>query len=63
MHITVRVREVYGKDLVYPADVKAQVFAHLVGAKTFNRLHIDLIRSLGYTVEVAAGTLPAGWEA
>jgi len=61
MHITVRVREVYGKELVYPADDAAAVFAALIGAKTFNRTQLALIRSLSYTVHVAAGQLPEGW--
>ena len=62
MHITVRVASVYGKDLVYPADDAAATFAALIGAKTFARRHLGLIRTLGYTVHVAAGQLPEGWQ-
>ncbi len=61
MIITVSVRNVYGNDLVYPADIPAATFASLVGAKTFNRTQLGLIRSLGYTVNVTAGRLPEGW--
>ena len=63
MIITVAVRNVYGNDLVYPADDTAATFAALIGAKTFNRQQLGLIRTLGYTVHVAAGQLPAGWQA
>ena len=61
MIITVSVRNVYGSDLVYPADDAAQTFALLIRAKTFNHGQLGLIRSLGYTVHVAAGHLPEGW--
>lgn len=63
MIITVAVRSVYGNELVYPADDAAATFAALTGAKTFSARHLALIRTLGYTVHVAAGQLPAGWGA
>ena len=63
MIITVAVRSVYGNDLVYPAEDAAATFAALIGAKTFGARHLGLIRALGYTVHVAAGQLPAGWQA
>jgi hypothetical protein len=61
MAITVAVRSVYGKELVYPADDQAALFAALAGAKTFNALQLRTIRALGYAVHVAAGKLPAGF--
>jgi len=61
MHITVSVRNVYGNELVYPADDTAALFANLIGAKTFNARQIGQIRALGYAVHVAAGQLPAGF--
>ena len=61
MSITVSVRSVYGKELVYPADDQAALFAALIGAKTFGALQLRTIRALGYTVQVAAGQLPAGY--
>jgi hypothetical protein len=59
--ITVQVRNVYGNDLVYPADDAALTFARLTGAKTFNAHQVRCIRALGYAVHVAAGSLPAGF--
>ena len=61
MHITVSVRNVYGNNLVYPADDTAGLFAALVGAKTFNAKQIHTIKALGYAVHVAAGQLPQGF--
>ena len=61
MDITVQVRSVYGKELVYPVCDKAGLFVALFGAKTFSALQLQGIRALGYTVHVAAGQLPAGY--
>jgi hypothetical protein len=60
MKITVAVRNVYGYDLVYPADDSAALFAALLQVNTFNGHQLRIIRALGYTINVAAGTLPAG---
>jgi hypothetical protein len=61
MIITVSVRNVYGTDKIYPADDTAALFANLTGTKTFSAAHLRVIRALGYTVHVAAGTLPEGY--
>lgn len=61
MHITVQVRNVYGNDLVYPADDTAALFASLLKVKTFNAQQVRTIKALGYAVHVAAGQLPAGF--
>jgi len=58
MFITVSVRNVYGNDLVYPADDSAALFASLVGAKTLNIAQLRTIKALGYSVHVASGQLP-----
>ena len=59
--ITVSVRSVYGRDMVYPADDSALLFARLLQVKTFNAFQLSGIRALGYRVHVAAGQLPAGY--
>lgn len=45
-----RVKNVYGKELVYPANKTAENFAKLIDAKTFNKQQLTLIiNELGYT--------------
>jgi len=61
MSITVSVRSVFGNDLVYPADDTAGLLARLAGTKTFSAHQLRMVRALGYTVQVAAGKLPAGY--
>lgn len=51
MEITVRVRTVYGKEAIYPACARAELFADLTKQKTFSRHQIGLIKALGYTVK------------
>jgi hypothetical protein len=55
MTIQVTIKTVYGKDLIYPVDDKAKLFAELVGLKTLTTKHIDLIKALGFTVELING--------
>jgi hypothetical protein len=49
-HITVAVRSVYGKDLVYPAGPVAAAFARLAGKKTFDGRDLAAIRELGFEI-------------
>ena len=56
--ITVKIRTVYGADLVYPVCEQAQQFAALSNTRTLTHRTIALIKSLGYTVQVL-NTLPA----
>ncbi len=61
MVVTVAVRNVFGNDLVYPADDTAGLLVRLAGTKTFSAHQLRMIRALGYSVHVAAGKLPAGF--
>lgn len=64
MYITVQVRDVYGRTLVYPADETSATFARLLNVKTFNAHQVACIRDLGYAVHVAnvaTGQLPEGY--
>lgn len=56
--ITVSVRNVYGNELVYPADSRGALFAALLSVKSFNAQQISALRALGFTIHVAAGQLP-----
>lgn len=50
--ITVDVRSIYGREAIYPACPVAETLAQLIGAKTFTRAKLDLIKALGFTVTV-----------
>ena len=50
--ITVKEKSVYGNILIYPACDKSNLFAGLIGAKTFSQHHLRLIEGLGYTVKL-----------
>lgn len=52
MKITVEVRTVYGNQSIYPVCETAKTFCELLGTKTLPRRQIDLIKKLGYQIEV-----------
>lgn len=51
-HITVEVRNVYGRETIYPVCADGKVFARMVKQSTLTRQDIEMIRQLGYNVEV-----------
>ena len=51
--IRVEIRSVFGRDLIYPVDAAAQVFADLTGTTTLSRWHLSRIESLGFAVEIS----------
>lgn len=55
MTIQVTIKSVYGKTLIYPVDDKAKVFTALIGQKTLTTKHLELIKSLGFEVELING--------
>ena len=57
MSITVKIKNVYGSDLIYPVCDKARTLASLAGTKTLRPTDIDKIKALGFTVNVEAQTL------
>lgn len=50
--ITVEIRDVYGRQTVYPACPTADKFSSLAGTKTLSPRDLKTIQSLGYTVEI-----------
>lgn len=52
MTIQVRIKNVYGNDLIYPVCGKAKLLLSLSKNSTFTHSQIETIKSLGYTVEV-----------
>ena len=59
--VQVRVKNVYGEDKVYPANMTGCILAEIAGTKTLTARTMQLIRQLGCTVEVLTGELPAGF--
>lgn len=50
--ITVEIRQVYGKEAIYPIDNKATLFAKMLGQTTLTRSDIQFIKALGFEVRV-----------
>jgi len=57
MNITVTIKDVYGRELIYPACEDSQRFVLLTGTETLSRHAISVIKRLGYTVNVKTPTL------
>ena len=52
MKIVVRVRNIYGNKTVYPVCEDAKLFARIAGHSTLTYTTVDLIKKLGYVIEV-----------
>jgi hypothetical protein len=52
MKIVVRVRNIYGNKTVYPVCEDAKLFARIAGHSTLTSTTVDLIKKLGYVIEV-----------
>tara|TARA_R100000544_G_C2220273_1_gene57089 strand:+ start:483 stop:656 length:174 start_codon:yes stop_codon:yes gene_type:complete len=50
MNLTVKIKNVYGVDRIYPVCDKAQLFARISGNKTLLPVDIELIKKLGYNL-------------
>lgn len=57
MKIIVEKKNVYGNTMIYPVCDKAQNFAALAGTKTLSMSDIEIIKELGYSVELKQQTL------
>ena len=51
MVIKVKVKNIYGKDLVYPLGNKGYLITKLTGSKTLSALHIEALKALGFSFE------------
>ena len=50
MKITVKIKNVFGHERIYPVCPQAKLFAQISGHKTLTRHAIILIKGLGYNV-------------
>jgi len=55
--ILVRIKTVYGNDLIYPVCDNAQKFAVLTNKKTLSKNELAYIKALGFEVKVEAPVL------
>lgn len=52
MSIQVILKTVYGNETIYPVCEKAHAFARLAGQKTLTMREVNIIKGLGYEVQV-----------
>ena len=52
MNIQVNIKQVYGVDRIYPVNDKAIILTQLTNKKTLDKRDIELIKQLGYEMEV-----------
>ncbi len=50
--LIVTIKNVYGKDMIYPANSVAQIFADIARQTTLSRDTLKLAQALGYKIEV-----------
>jgi len=48
--IKFKIRQNYGKTLVYPDCIEAEIFAEMVGNKTLSAKHLQQIHFLGFNI-------------
>jgi hypothetical protein len=54
MTIQINIKQVYGVERIYPVNDQAIILVQLTRKKTLDRTDINLIKKLGYNVEVVA---------
>ena len=55
--LTVRVKNVYGNELIYPVCEQSKLFAQLADTETLTQRAVETIKKLGYTFTVESQTL------
>jgi len=51
MVLKVKVKNVYGNDLIYPANEAAEKLCRMLGKKTVGHFELKIMQELGFTVE------------
>lgn len=52
MKIQVQIKNVYGNETIYPICATSKLLAALAKQKTFTNREINLLKDLGYVIEV-----------
>lgn len=55
--VLVKIKNVYGNELIYPANDTAKIFADIAGQVTLTRETLKNIKDLGYEIEVVQKVL------
>ena len=50
MIITIKIKNVYGNEMIYPVCDKAKMLVELTGKKTFTPYAIRILKELGYVL-------------
>jgi hypothetical protein len=58
MQITIEIKSVYGRELIYPGCEVSHIFAQLANKKTLDEVDLKLIKDLGYDIKIKAPS----WE-
>ena len=53
----IKIRNVYGNRMIYPVNELALSISKLMGKKTFNKGEIDIIKNIGFEVQVEQQSL------
>lgn len=57
MTIKVNIKQVYGVERIYPVNDQAMILTQLTNKKTLDSRDIELIKKLGYQIEVVTKKL------
>lgn len=57
MNLTVKIKNVYGNEMIYPTCEKGLLLASLMGKKTFSNQDVLTLKKLGYAFQVEGATL------
>lgn len=52
MIVEIQIKNVYGKENIYPVNETAKDFATLTGNKTLSRGQLSIIQGMGYNIKV-----------
>ena len=53
----IKFKNVYGNRLIYPVNDISLAFARLMGKKTFKRNELDIIKGIGFNIQVEPDVL------
>ena len=55
--ITVKIKDVWGQERIYPMCEKGKLFSNIAGSKCLSRFDIEKIKRLGFEIKVQSETI------